>query len=391
VEQYGCSKRATPKIKKMKLIIVVNELWFFLSHRLPIALAARDAGYEVHIASRSGTSSEIKQLNQESLQFHPISFRRSSVGIQQEFKTLRELHRLYKEIQPDIVHHVTIKPVLYGTLAARWVGGIQILNAISGLGYLFIAQGWQSSIRKKILLWGYRAILNSKKVWILFQNPDDQVLFAQHKIIYPEHAFKIKGSGVDLQQFAYSSIPKGRIKIILVARMLWDKGVGEFVESATVLLQQGLDADFLLVGSVDLGNPESISAKQLEQWNRSGVVKWLGERADIAQLLAESHIAVLPSYREGLPKSLIEAAAVGRAIVTTDVPGCREVVKDGKNGFLVPAKDAKKLAVAIQKLINNPKLLTSMGKKSRLMAEQEFSIQQIVEQTLKLYKILKEL
>ena len=369
----------------MKLIIVVNELRFFLSHRLPIALAARDAGYEVHIASRSGTSSEIKQLNQESLQFHPISFRRSSIGLWQELKTLRELHRLYKEIQPNIVHHVTIKPVLYGTLVARWVGGIQILNAISGLGYLFIAQGWKSSIRKKILLWGYRAILNSKKVWILFQNPDDQALFTKHKIIYPEHAFKIKGSGVDLQQFAYSPIPKGRIKIIIVARMLWDKGVGEFVESATALKQQGIDADFLLVGSVDSGNPESISAKQLEEWNRSGVVKWLGERADIAQLLAESHIAVLPSYREGLPKSLIESAAIGRPIITTNVPGCREVVKEGGNGFLVPARDSEKLAATIKRLIDNPKLLTTMGKKSRLMAEQEFSIQKVTSKTLALY------
>ena len=369
----------------MKLIIVVNELWFFLSHRLPIALAARDAGYEVHVASRSGTSSEIKQLNQESLQFHPISFRRSSTGLWQELKTLNELHRLYKEIQPDIVHHVTIKPVLYGTLVARWVGGIQILNAISGLGYLFIAQGWKSSIRKKILLWGYRAILNSKKVWILFQNPDDQALFAQHKIIHPQHASIIKGSGVDLQQFTFSAIPKGKIKIILVARMLWDKGVGEFVKAATVLKQQGVDADFLLVGSVDLGNPKSISIEQLEQWSKSGVVKWLGERADIPQLVAKSHIAVLPSYREGLPKSLIEAAAVGRPIVTTNVPGCREVVKEGENGFLVPARDAKKLAAAIKKLTNNPKLLITMGKKSRLMAEQEFSIQKVISKTLALY------
>jgi glycosyltransferase involved in cell wall biosynthesis len=339
----------------------------------------------VHIASRSGTSSEIKQLNQESLQFHPISFRRSSTGFWQELKTLRELHRLYKEIQPDIVHHVTIKPVLYGTLAARWVGGIQILNAISGLGYLFIAQGWKSSIRKTLLLWGYRAIFHSRKVWILFQNPDDRALFFQHKIIHPQHTSIIKGSGVDLQQFAFSAIPKGKIKIILVARMLWDKGVGEFVESATALKQQGIDADFLLVGSVDSGNPESISAKQLEQWNKSGVVKWFGERADIAQLLTESHIAVLPSYREGLPKSLIEAAAVGRPIVTTNVPGCREVVKEGENGFLVPARDAKKLAVVIKKLINNPKLLTTMGRKSRSMAEQEFSIQKVITKTLALY------
>ena len=369
----------------MKLIIVVNELWFFLSHRLPIALAARDAGYEVHIASHTGTNSEIKQLNQESLQFHPISFRRSSVGLWQEFKTLRELHKLYKEVQPDIVHHVTIKPVLYGTLVARWVGGIQILNAISGLGYLFIAQGWQSFIRKKLLLWGYRAILHSKKVWILFQNPDDQALFAQHKIIHPQHASIIKGSGVDLQQFTFSAIPKGKIKIILVARMLRDKGVGEFVKAATMLKQQGVDADFLLVGSVDLGNPKSISIEQLEQWSKSGVVKWLGERADIPQLVAKSHIAVLPSYREGLPKSLIEAAAVGRPIVTTNVPGCREVVKEGENGFLVPARDAKKLAAAIKKLTNNPKLLITMGKKSRLMAEQEFSIQKVISKTLALY------
>ena len=369
----------------MKLIIIVNELWFFLSHRLPVALAARNAGYEVHIASRSGTMDELEQLKQEQLQFHPINFHRSSTGLWQEFKTLLELNKLYKEIQPDIVHHVTIKPVLYGTLVARWVGGIQILSAISGLGYLFIAQGWKSSIRQKILLWGYRAILHSKKVWILFQNPDDQALFAQHKIIHPQHISIIKGSGVDLQQFAFSAIPKGKIKIILVARMLWDKGVGEFVKAATVLKQQGVDADFLLVGSVDLGNPKSISIEQLEQWSKSGVVKWLGERADIPQLVAKSHIAVLPSYREGLPKSLIEAAAVGRPIVTTNVPGCREVVKEGENGFLVPARDAKKLAAAIKKLTNNPKLLITMGKKSRLMAEQEFSIQKVISKTLALY------
>ena len=369
----------------MKLIIIVNELWFFLSHRLPVALAARNAGYEVHIASRSGTMDELEQLKQEQLQFHPINFHRSSTGLWQEFKTLLELNKLYKEIQPDIVHHVTIKPVLYGTLVARWVGGIKILNAISGLGYLFIAQGWQSSIRKKLLLWGYRAILYGKKVWILFQNPDDQALFFQHKIIHPQYTSIIKGSGVDLNQFALSAIPKGKIQIILVARMLWDKGVGEFVESATVLKKQGIDADFILVGSIDPGNPESISTKQLEQWNRSGVVKWLGERSDITQLLTESHIAVLPSYREGLPKSLIEAAAVGRPIITTDVPGCREVVKEGENGFLVPARDAKKLAVVIKKLINNPKLLIVMGKKSRLIAEQEFSIQKVITKTLTLY------
>ena len=369
----------------MKLIIVVNELWFFLSHRLPIAQAARDVGYEVHIASQSGTNIEMELLSQEQLQFHAIDFHRSSTKISQEIRTLKELNKLYREIQPDIVHHVTIKPVLYGTLIARWVGGIQILNAISGLGYLFIAQGWKASIRKKLLLWGYHALLHHKKVYILFQNPDDKDLFAQHKIIHPKHEFIIKGSGVDLQKFNFTPIPKGEIKVILVARMLWDKGIGEFVNAAGILQKQGVVAEFILVGSVDPGNPKSIPDKQIEQWHSDGIVNWLGEQSNIAQLLIESHIAVLPSYREGLPKSLIEAAAAGRAIVTTDVPGCREVVQEGENGFLVPVRDEKELATAIKKLIDNPDLLIAMGKKSRLIAEQEFSIDQVVNKTLSVY------
>ena len=369
----------------MKLIIVVNELRFFLSHRLPIAQAARDVGYEVHIASKPGTNTEMDLLSQERLQFHAIDFHRSSTKVMQEIKTLKELNRLYREIQPDIVHHVTIKPVLYGTLIARWVGGIQILNAISGLGYLFIAQGWKSSIKRKILLWGYHALLNHKKVYILFQNPDDKALFTKHKIIYPKHAFIIKGSGVDLQQFNSTLISKGQIKVILIARMLWDKGIREFVDAATILHKQGVIAEFILVGSVDPGNPKSILTEQLKQWHSDGVVNWLGEQSNIAQLLIESHIVVLPSYREVLPKSLIEAAAAGRAIVTTDVPGCREVVQDGENGFLVPVRDAKELAAAIKKLINNPGLLITMGKKSRLIAEQEFSIDQVVSKTLGIY------
>jgi len=369
----------------MKLIIVVNELWFFLSHRLPIAQAARDAGYEVHIASKLGTNIEMELLSQEQLQFHVIGFHRSSTKISQEIRTLKELNKLYKEIQPDIVHHVTIKPVLYGTLVARLVGGIQILNAISGLGYLFIAQGWKSFIKRKILLWGYHALLNHKKVYILFQNPDDKVLFSQHKIIHPKHEFIIKGSGVDLKKFNSTPIPTGKIKVILVARMLWDKGIGEFVNAATMLHKQGVVAEFILVGSVDSGNPKSISTKQLKQWHSDGVINWLGEQSNIAQLLVESHIVVLPSYREGLPKSLIEAAAAGRAIVTTDAPGCREVVQEGENGFLVPVRDEKELAIAIKKLIDNPDLLITMGKKSRLIAEQEFSIDQVVSKTLDIY------
>jgi len=375
----------------MKIIIVVNELWFFLSHRLPIALAARDAGYEVHIASRSSTNTEIEQLNQEQLQFHYIDFYRGSTRAWQELKILRDLNKLYREVQPDIVHHVTIKPVLYGTLIARWVGGIQILNAISGLGYLFIAQGWKSSIRKKLLLWGYRALLHHKKVYILFQNPDDQTLFSQNKITYPEHAFIIKGSGVDLNKFAFKPIPKGRPKIILVARMLWDKGVGEFVQAAMILKNQNLDLEFILVGSNDSGNPKSIPTQQLEQWHKSKTLDWLGERKDIVQLLTDSHIAVLPSYREGLPKFLIEAAAIGRPIIATDVPGCREVVKNAENGTLVPARDAKQLSIAINKLANDSKLLVTMGKNSRLIAEQEFSIEQVVEKTLALYKTINQL
>lgn len=373
-----------------KIVIVVNELWFFLSHRLPIALAAQEAGYEVHIASRHGTDKEVERITQQGLAFHAVGFERSSLNFRQELQALQQLIRLYRELQPDLVHHVTIKPVLYGTLAARWVGNVQILNAISGLGYLFIAQGWKSLIRKRVLLWGYRFLLNSKKVWILFQNPDDQALFVANRVVYPGHVRMIKGSGVDLQKFEWSQIPSGPPIVLLVARMLWDKGVGELVQAASILQKTGVNARFLLAGGVDLGNPESISVEQLEQWNQDGVVEWLGERSDIAQLLESSHIVVLPSYREGLPKSLIEAAAVGRPIVTTDVPGCREVVQDRVNGRLVPARDEDKLADAIQELLQDPERLGVMGRKGREMAEQKFSLQHVVEQTLKLYSAINK-
>ena len=371
-----------------RVLIVVNELWFFLSHRLPIGVAAVDAGYKVHVASRIGSEDEIAQLSAAGIVFHPIPLQRSSSNPWDEWNTIRFLVTLYREIRPDLVHHVTIKPILYGTLAARLVGGIMVLNAISGLGFTFIANGMIAMFRRSLLVLFYRLLINSKVVWMLFQNPDDRDLFEQYGITYQGHAREIKGSGVDLTQFLPTPLPVGTPKVVLIARMLWDKGVGEFVESAKLIKQRGIEVQFLLVGSIDEGNPKSIPVEQLGEWTRSGHVDWLGSRSDIPQLLEESRIVVLPSYREGLPKTLIEAASAGRPIVTTDVPGCREVVQHGKNGILVSIRNAEQLADAIEKLIRDPELCRIMGRKGRQMAEQQFSVQRVVDETLDLYSEL---
>jgi glycosyltransferase involved in cell wall biosynthesis len=263
-----------------------------------------------------------------------------------------------------------------------------VLNAISGLGFTFIANGMIAMFRRSLLVLFYRLLINSKVVWMLFQNPDDRDLFEQYGITYQGHAREIKGSGVDLTQFLPTPLPVGTPKVVLIARMLWDKGVGEFVESAKLIKQRGIEVQFLLVGSIDEGNPKSIPVEQLGEWTRSGQVDWLGSRSDIPQLLEESRIVVLPSYREGLPKTLIEAASAGRPIVTTDVPGCREVVQHGKNGILVSIRNAEQLADAIEKLIRDPELCRIMGRNGRQIAEQKFSVQRVVDETLDLYSEL---
>ncbi|VAX07265.1 Lipid carrier : UDP-N-acetylgalactosaminyltransferase / Alpha-1,3-N-acetylgalactosamine transferase PglA; Putative glycosyltransferase [hydrothermal vent metagenome] len=369
-----------------KLLFVVNVPWFFISHRLPIALAAKSAGYDVHVATSAGP--EVAQIRSKGLTVHEIPFTRSSSEILHELRTLYGLYMLYKKIQPDIVHHVTIKPVLYGSFIAGIVKVPNVVNAISGLGFVFIAEGLRAKLRRLLVKTAYRYVLRKKNVKVIFQNPDDQSMFINMGILNKEQAVLIKGSGVDTNLYFVQPELDGPPVVVLIARMLWDKGIKEFVEAARHLKKRGIEARFLLVGDIDKGNPKSISYQEIDLGCKENVVEWSGYSADIPKIMASSHIVCLPSYREGLPKVLIEAAACGRAVVTTDVPGCRDAIEPDVSGLLVRVHDIKSLADALERLITDDSLRRKMGRAGRVLAEREFTIQKVVDAHMAIYKDL---
>jgi len=290
---------------------------------------------------------------------------------------------IYKSEHPDIVHHVALKPALCGTLAARICGIDKVVNAFAGLGWIFSSSNWIARILKFFAIFYIRLLLAPSQ--IIVQNHDDKYYVER---LGCRSVNLIRGSGIDLDVFPSTPEPTGRVVVILIARMLFDKGVCEFVNAARIVKNRGRSVRFLLVGAPDNQNPASIPLNKLNDWNDSGVVEWLGHRDDISRLLAESHIVCLPSYREGLPKSLLEGLATGRPIVTTDVPGCRETVLEGVNGFLVPPKDALTLADVLEKLILDGALRKSMGRESRRIAVSEFSSKRIIAETLAMYTSL---
>jgi len=256
------------------------------------------------------------------------------------------------------------------------------------MGYVFSSKQLKARFLKPLVLLAYRLLLNPFNSVAVFENPDDLTYFEKLGIV--KYSRLIRGAGVNTLQFGSSNEPNEVPVVLLAARMLWDKGVGEFVEAAKILQQQSISARFVLVGAPDKENPESINQSQLLEWQDAGIIEWWGQHEDMPQVFAQAHIVCLPSYREGLPKVLIEAAACGRPIVATDVPGCREIVRHNENGLLIPAKDPQALAVALNRLLNDAELRESMGKRGRAMVEAEFSTEYVVEQTLQLYKELLE-
>ncbi|WP_201747902.1 glycosyltransferase family 4 protein [Chitinophaga vietnamensis] len=371
----------------MKLFIVVNVDWFFLSHRLPVALAAKAAGYDVTIVTcDTGRADDIRR---HGLGFIHVPFERSGTNMKHEMRCLRILYRLYKRHQPDVLHHVTIKVALYGSIAARLTRMKGIVNAISGLGYNFT--GGRKGITQKVLMSMMRFGFKGGNRHFIFQNEDDVNVFKSLRIVRDEDVTLIKGSGVDLQEFTFDGkpVPNGRIKVVLPARMLRDKGVMEFINAAKLLKPELIGkAVFILAGDVDHENLAAISAQELGELTDGDYIKWIGYQKNVQALLKECDLVVLPSYREGLPKSLIEAAAVGRPIVTTDVPGCRECVVPEYNGLLVPARDEQALADAMYRLISNEGMRVAMGANSRKLAEREFGVDQVIAKTLHIYKSL---
>lgn len=370
--------------KKPKLLFVIAEDIYFCSHRLPLAIAAIKEGFEVEIATRNtGYSDAIRDAG---IKIHPWNISRGSINVWTELKALFSLLKIYRNARPDIVHQVAIKPVLYGTLVAKLVGQKRIVNALGGLGSIFIDRE-SKKLRwvRTVISVGFRWLLSGKGNVLILQNPDDSALLIDRIQIDPENIRLIRGAGVNTQQFDLSVEPSGPPLVVLPARMLWDKGVGEYVEAAAILKAEGLAARFALVGGID-SNPSGISLDQLNAWVAAGTVEWFGMCNDMPGVFQQANIVCLPSYREGLPKALLEAAACGRAIVTTDVPGCREIVRDGENGILVQVRDPVALADALKKLILDPDLRLQMGHKGREMVLKEFSENVVVEETLDIYK-----
>jgi glycosyltransferase involved in cell wall biosynthesis len=293
-----------------------------------------------------------------------------------------------RNIEPDLVHLITIKPVLYGGIAARLAGVTSMVAAVAGLGTIFLAQSPIARLRRWLVKRLYRSVFLHKNLIVIFQNPDDRSALVDLDLIALGRTRIIRGSGVLIADYPYHPEPVGVPVVAMAARLLKDKGVYEFVDAARLLRDRGVEIEMRLIGSPDRGNPTSVSQQDVERWAEEGYVRLLGFRSDIAEQYAQANIVSLPSYREGLPKSLVEAAACGRSVVTTDVPGCRDAITPGVTGMLVPIKNSVALADAIQALVENIEQRNQMGAAGRRLAEEVFAIEKVVEQHISIYREL---
>ena len=378
-----------------KLFIIVNVDWFFLSHRLPVALAAQKAGWDVTIVTAD--TGKLKDIEAKGLKVINLPMSRSGKNLLEELGTLNFLRKLYKREKPDVVHHVGMKTILWGTLAAKFAGVNGVVNAISGLGGFFAEdnKGLMAKLMPKVLKFSH----NRKNLLCIFQNDEDKGLYVKNGIIKPEQARYIKGSGVDLKEFCYTPVPganendnqneKHKLRVILTARMIVEKGIFILTEAAEKLRSKYEDkVEFLLVGGID-DHPGAITKEQLDIVCDGKYIQWLGYRTDVKELLQSSHIVAFPSYyMEGLPKSLIEADAIGRPVITCNSVGCKETVIDGYNGYLIPTKNVDALVDKLNILLSNDKLRQVMGRNSRAYAEANFSIDVVIERHLSIYNEL---
>jgi glycosyltransferase involved in cell wall biosynthesis len=371
-----------------KLLYLVTEDWYFCLHRLPLARAARDAGYRVIVATNLDRHREL--LEQEGFQVEPMAWSRSSMSPLQAIREIRQIVRVYRKYKPDIVHHVALKPSLYGSTAARWLGLAPVVNNFAGLGQAFSGTGFRAALLRSVLTGAFRLLIRRRCSIVIVENSDDrQYLIARAGL--PERGVAlILGVGVNEQNFACKDKRESPIPVVtMVSRLLWPKGVGELVEAGRILRSRQLAFRIWLVGNPDEASRVSVPVGDLQAWNADGALEWLGHHNDIPRILSESSIAVLPSYyREGIPRSLLEAASCGLPLVTTDMPGCREIVRHEVNGLLVPPRDPVALADALEKLIRDPELRKRMGEAGRKMVLDRFTERHIVGQTLEVYREL---
>ena len=353
----------------MKIILFANTSWNLYNFRFHLIQTLVSLGHEIHLLSPHDEFTQF--LIGSGFQWHPFPISRKGMNPIEEVKTITAISRIYKEIQPDVAFHFTPKCVLYGSIVARTLRIPIVVNTISGLGYLFSGARMRLlPIREIIHLFYQFSMVGSK---VIFQNPEDLKEFLDRRIIRKDQAFLVRGSGVDLDRFVSTKEKKGIPIVILPARLIKEKGALEFVEAARLIRSRNIKARFILVGQIDKENPSSIPVNQINHWVEEGVVEWWGWRSDMEIVYQQCHLVCLPTYyREGTPKSLIEAAACGRAIIASNIPGCKEIVRNNLNGILIKPKSSVVLAHAIQKLLLNPDLRKQMGLEGRKIVEKEF-------------------
>ena len=371
---------------ELRIIYFITEDWYFWSHRLSLARAAKKAGFKVTIITRVKNYKD--NIEDEGFNLIPIKLVRSSKNLILELWIFFEVLKIYLREKPDIVHHVALKPILYGTWAARFSRVPCVVNLFAGVTTKFHANKWKSVILQKIVDLVFRVGFLGGKAFAIFQNSFDKKSFLDKGILKEENTGLISGSGVDIFRFKITPEPLGIPLVILASRMLWDKGVGEFVKAAKILKKEKVNCRMVLVGSPDFENPDPLPKSLIEQWQSEGLVEWWKNCEEMPEVFSGSNIVCLPSYHEGCPKVLIEAAACGRAIVATDVPGCREVVSQNENGLLVPVKNPEALARSIKILVQSPEKRAQMGKRGREIAVEKFSEEKVIKQTLDIYNML---
>lgn len=367
-----------------KICIVVNSMSFFISHRKDIAIRASEVGYQVYVlapfdcAIPTNLSNKIKFIN--------IKLHRSALNPVKEIFSFISLYRKISKITPDVLHLVTIKPVLYGGLIARLIKNTNPVFAISGLGSVFTATGFYASIRRLIISYIYRLVLNGNPAVVICQNSSDASVINNIGKIKTFKLELINGSGVDLSEYSPAPMPTLPLTVTMATRLLVEKGVRDFVTAASLACEQGLPIRFILAGTIDRGNPYSITKEELDEWRSINTLSIIGFCENIPSLYADSHVVCLPSYYgEGIPKALIEAAASGRAIITTDTPGCRETVSDNLNGYLVCRESPLEIVLNLKKFLSDSNLIEKFGEQSRYLAESKFDVREVVDRHLEIY------
>ena len=364
------------------VMFVVNDAAFFESHRMALAIGAREAGFVVSVVAPEGAAAE--RMRAKGVRIVPIANPRSGGALLSVLRLARDLFQVFRVDRPDVVHLITSKPVIVGGTLARLMD-IPSIAAISGLGHVFTHGGLRFAVARWLVLNAYKLALDHARSLVIFQNATDRGIFEKACLGRRVRIEMIEGSGVDLAQFTVKPEPPGPVVAMLPARLLADKGVREFVAAADLLRTEGVTARFVLQGDIDLNNPTTIARAEIDEWVARGIVKWLGYSSDMPNAFAGAHVVVLPSYREGMPKSLLDAAAAGRAIIATDVPGCREAVEDGVTGILCKVRDPVSLAAAMKTLILNGETRRRMGKAARRRAEERYDVRQVVARHLPFY------